>query len=123
MMRPYVEIPDLRDLVLEESYVLGITAIPGGVIIEADLVLTPDHAEYRPPAPGEQYCFRRGRLMFKGVTRLLWSSSGNPPAVDSSGEVDYGQIDSFEWDDAGSLLEGGWGRMQIISSTIEVTLD
>ncbi|NYG58748.1 hypothetical protein BJ980_001671 [Nocardioides daedukensis] len=122
MMRPYIEVPKLRDFLLEESYVLGITAIPGAVTFELDLVLTPDHADYRAPAPDEQYCFRRGLLVFKGVTRLLWSNSGNPPAVDSSGEEDYGQIDSFEWDDAGALLEGGWGRMEIVSATIEVAL-
>ncbi len=121
-MRPYVEIPQLRDLVLEESYVLGVTATPGAVTIEVDLVLAPDHTEYRPPVPGEQYCFRRGSLLFKGVTRLLWSNSGSPPAIDSSGEEDHGQIDSFEWDDAGALLEGSWGRMQIVSSSIEVNL-
>lgn len=121
-MRPYVEISQLREVLLEESYVLDIAATPGAVRFELDLVLTPDHAEYRPPAPGEQYCFRRGSLVFKGVTRLLWSNSGNPPAVDSSGEEDYGQIDSFEWDDSGALLEGGWGRMEIVSSIIEVAL-
>lgn len=121
-MRRYVEISQLRDVLLEESYVLGIAATPGAVRFELDLVLTPDHAEYRPPAPGEQCCFRRGSLVFKGVTRLLWSNSGNPRAVDSSGEDDYGQIDSFEWDDAGALLGGGWGRMEIVSSIIEVAL-
>ncbi len=121
-MRPYVEISQLRDFLLEESYVLGITAIPGAVTFELDLVLTPDHAEYRPPALNEQYCVRRGSMVFKGVTRLLWSNSGNPPAVDWSGEEDYGQIDSFEWDEAGALLEGSWGRMEIVSSIIEVAL-
>lgn len=121
-MRPYVEIAQLRELLLEESYVLGITAIPGKVTFELDLVLTPGHGEYSPPGPGQQYCSRRGLLVFEGVTRLLWSQAGNPPAVDASGEADYGQIDSFEWDDAGALLEGSWGRMEIVSSSIEVAL-
>lgn len=121
-MHPYVEIAQLRELLLEESYLLGITAVPGKVTFELDLVLTPGHAEYSAPKPGEQYCVRRGVLVFEGVSRLLWSHSGNPPAVDASGEVDYGQIDSFEWDDVGALLEGSWGRMEIVSSSVEVAL-
>ncbi len=121
-MRPYVEIAPLSELLLEESYVLGITATPGKVTFELDLVLTPGHPEYAAPKPAEQYCYRRGYLVFKEVTRLLWSQSGSPPAVDASGEVDYGQIDTFEWDDAGALLEGSWGRMEVVSSSVEVDL-
>ena len=121
-MRPYIEMAPLSELLLEESFVLGITAIPGEVRFELDLVLTPGHPDYVPLKPAEQYCFRRGFLVFKGVTRLLWSHLGNPPAIDASGEVDYGQIDSFEWDDSGSLLEGSWGRMEIVSSSVEVDL-
>ena len=119
-MRPYVDIPQLGDLLLEESYVLGITASPGKVTFDLDL--TPGHAEYVSPKPSEQFCVRRGLLVFNGVTRLLWSHSGNPPATDASGEADYGQIDSFEWDDSGALLEGSWGRMEIVSSSVGVVL-
>lgn len=121
-MRPYTEIPQLRDLLLEESYVLGITAVPGSVGFSLDMVLTPEHPDYRPPTAREQYCFRRGQLTFTGVSRLLWSSSGNPPAVDASGEEDFGQVDTFVWDEAGQVLEGSWGRMEILSSSIEVLL-
>jgi hypothetical protein len=121
-MRPYVEILQLRELVLEESYVLGITAIPGEVTFELDVVLAPGHAQYSPPTQGEQCCFRRGFLSFKVVTRLVWSNSGSPPAVDASGEADYGHIDSFEWDEAGAVLDGDWGRMEVVSSSVEVTL-
>lgn len=122
VMRPYTEIGPLSELLLEESYVLRITATPGEVRFELDLVLTPGHPDFTPPKPAEQYCFRRGFLVFKGVTRLLWSHPGNAPAVDATDEVDYGQIDSFEWDDAGALLEGSWGRMEIVSSRVEVDL-
>jgi hypothetical protein len=44
-MRPYTEIEALRDLVIEESYVLAITATPGQVQFELDLVLTPRHPD------------------------------------------------------------------------------
>lgn len=70
-MRPYTDIAPLSCILLEESYVLGITATPGEATGRLDLVLTPNHPEYRLPGPGEQYCFRRGLLGFKGVTRLL----------------------------------------------------
>jgi len=122
MMRPYHELAPLRGLLLEESYVLGIIALPGEVTFKLDLVLTADHPDYGPPAAGDQFCFRSALMTFKGVSRLLWSSSGSHPAVDASGEEDYGHVDSFEWDEVGHVLEGDWGRIEIICSTIEVQL-
>lgn len=122
MMRPYYELPSLRGLLLEESYVLDIVAHPGEVSFMLDLVLTPDHPEHGPPKPGDQFCFRRAVLTFNGVGRLLWSNSGSPPARDASGEEDFGHVDSHEWDDAGHVLEGDWGRMEIVCLNVEVRL-
>jgi hypothetical protein len=40
-MQPYTGIDGLPDIVLEESYVLGISATPGQVVFTMDFVLTP----------------------------------------------------------------------------------
>lgn len=122
MMRPYSDLPSLAGLLLEESYVLDIEAHPGRIVFAMDLVLTVDHPEYRAPLPGEQYCYRKGELRFQDVTRSTWVGQGQPPARDASGEIDYGHIDAFEWDGSGSLLEGGWGRMEVLADRVEVVL-
>lgn len=121
-MKPYTDIEVLSGIFLEESWVLGITAVPAKLSFHLDAVLTPDHPEYHPPAPGEQYCYRDGVLEFRGVSRLVWSVSVIRPAVDASGERDFGNIDSFEWDDAGAVLEGSWGSIEVIYSEISLTL-
>ena len=60
-MQPYTGIDGLQDIVLEESYVLGITATPGQLVFTMDFVLTRDHPLFRPFNPAETYeCFRRG---------------------------------------------------------------
>jgi hypothetical protein len=43
-------------------------------------------------------------------------------AHDAQGETDFGSIDSFEWDEAGFVLEGGWGRLEILATEVNVTL-
>lgn len=121
-MRTYQDIPSLAAILLEESYVLDIEAHPSSVEFMVDFVLTQKHSEYRPPNPGESYCYRRGWIRFSGVTRCLWSNQGAPPATDATGEVDFGNIDSFEWDRSGYSLEGDWGRMELIAKQIGVRL-
>jgi hypothetical protein len=110
---PYQVISGLDDVYFEDSYVLAITARPGRVVISLDLVLTPQHPEYRPPAPGEQHCYRRAELVFEGVRQLWWRSSNAPPASDASGELDLGNIDSFTVGENRYHLEGDWGSMDV----------
>ena len=119
----YDEIPSLAAILLEESYVLDIEAHPASVQFSVDFVLTPEHPEYCPPGADESYCCRRGWLRFSGVTRCLWANQGAPPARDATGEVDYGNIDSFAWDTASYLLEGDWGHMELIAERLEVHLE
>jgi hypothetical protein len=123
MMRPYTELPGLADIYLEDSYVLGIAARPTELRFLLDLVLTPSHERYRPPSPGEQYCYRKGELIFKGVTRLLWADQGAPPARDASAELDYGNIDGYEWDESSHRLYGGdWGGIDVVADAVTVKL-
>jgi hypothetical protein len=121
-VRPYTELPDLAEIVLEESYVLGITAEPGTVTFDIDFVLTRDHSEYVEPSPSERECFRRGSMRLSGVRRLTWDAQGAPPATDATGEQDFGHIDSFEWEDGKFLLHGDWGRLEAEADKIETTL-
>jgi hypothetical protein len=124
-MKPYTDIDGLQDIVLEESYVLGITATPGQVVFTMDFVLTRDHPLFRPFNPAETYeCFRRGELRFQDVTSLQWSGQGAPPARDATGELDWGHIDYFEWKPGCYRLEGegDWGIMEVTGDNIQVTV-
>jgi hypothetical protein len=121
-MRPYTELRDLDEVVLEESYVLGIRAEPAALTLDVDFVLTPKHPEYVSPPPSETECFRRGTLRFAGVQRLTWAKQGTPPAVDASGEQDFGHIDSLEWEEGRFVLSGDWGRLDVEAEGVHVSL-
>jgi hypothetical protein len=120
--RSYEELNGLAEIVLEESYVLGVAAQPGELTFEVDFALTQEHPAYAPPPPSETECFRRGTLRFVGVERLVWEGQGAPPAIDASGESDFGHIDSFEWEDGRYVINGDWGRIEATAGAVEVGL-
>jgi hypothetical protein len=121
-MRPYVELPGLSEIVLEESYVLDVRAAPGELIFDVDFVLARDHPAYAPPPPSQVECFRRGSLRFTGLERLVWDDQGKPPAIDASGERDFGHIDSFEWEGGRYFLSGDFGRIDAEAKGVDVVL-
>jgi hypothetical protein len=112
----------LSEVVLEESYVLTISVTPASIEFGGDFVLGPRHSSYREPASGETGCFVRGTLTFLGVRSLLWEHQGAPPALDASGEIDYGHIDDFRWDDNAYELAGEWGQMSIVAAGLDLVL-
>jgi hypothetical protein len=119
-VRPYIELAGLADLVLEESFVLGIVATPTRVTFDVEFALTPSHPAYVPPPPDENGAYRRGQIRFVGVRRLLWADQGVRPATDATGEIDYGHIDDMRRDGETFELEGDWGRMTIEAQGVEV---
>lgn len=123
-MKPYAEIAEFSSFYLEDSYVLGITATPGYLRLDLDIVLTTDHPEYNRDHPGEQHCYRRGYLNFQGVTHLLWEGQGIRPASDADGEVDYGNVDSWTIEDGNRhLIVGDFGQISLVARTAEIVLD
>lgn len=119
-MKPYTDIASLRDLVLEESFVLGISATPSCVTMDVEFALTPDHPAYVQPPSDENETYRRGQIRFVGVRRLMWDHQGGPPATDATGAIDYGHVDDLRWEGGTFELEGDWGRMKIEAGSIEV---
>lgn len=123
MPNPYTSRPGLTEIYLEDSYVLAIEARPGQLRFTLEFVLTPRHPDYRPPRQDEQHCYRRGELIFGGVTALRWTGQGSPPARDATGEIDYGNIDTYEWDAASDRLTGEWGRIEVTAASVSVELN
>jgi hypothetical protein len=123
-MSGYTSIPGFEDIYLEDSWILGIRAEPGSVFLDLDVVLNESHPAYAPPMPGEQYCYRRGAIRFEHVDSLTWTRQTMVvPAIDASGEPDFGSIDEFEIGQGQYTIEGDFGRLEITSSrpTIELT--
>ncbi len=123
-MSSYSEIDEFSSYFLEDSYVLAIMAKSGSMILNLEVVLTPEHPDYSADHPGEQHCYRRGRLVFSGVTDLNWKGQGVQPARDASGELDYGGIDSWLVESGGRhRLEGDFGVIEVIASRAEILLE
>jgi hypothetical protein len=120
--RPYTEVPGLREIVLEESFVLASTAGPGVLRLDLDALLTDRHEAYGPPRPGEWGCFVRAVLRFDGVKSLTWDEQGGRPAVDATGEIDYGHVDAMTWRGRRFELEGEWGTIVVVANVPSVTM-
>jgi hypothetical protein len=71
-LKSYTTLNVLSDLVLEESWILEVTARHGSLVFTADFVMTADHPDYAPPLPDEVFSYFRGSLVFPGVTELKW---------------------------------------------------
>ena len=113
----------LRDLYLDDSYVLDIQASRGLLAITMEFALAPDHPSYSPALPGEQYCYRKGVLVFEGVTELNWTGQLTSwPSQDPDGSIDYGNIDALVIDGNHYTLEGGLGTIDLHATSIRVTL-
>ena len=118
---------DLTYVYLEDSWILDVTPTEYALRFVIEAVLTPEHAEYHPAKPGEQHCYRAGILMISSAQPISFEGSGAPPAIDASGEVDYGNIDTFtgiDWDGTAAWeLTGGWGRAIVKQPTVVLTLN
>jgi hypothetical protein len=119
-MASYEALRGLEHLYLEDSWVLGVYESDKSITFDLDAVLTEQHPDWHPPQPGEQYAYSRLALVFPGIRRIEWLDRGGPPAVDASGEHDWGNIDSFLLDNGVYELEGGWGHVRLESEAPQV---
>lgn len=121
-MTDYQALPGLRDVYLEDSWVLSIACDETALVIDVDFVLMASHPRYQVPLSGEQYCYRRGSIRFEGVTDLSWTGRGAAPAVDASGGADFGSFDEFTVAGDTYSIAGDFGRIVLTSSPPEVGL-
>ena len=119
-MSEYTELAALRDVVLEESWILGVIASPTRLSFTADFVMTVAHSRYSPPSPDEVFSYFRGEMIFSGVSALSWTAQGDPPAIDAAGTVDWGHIDSMSFEGHHFQLEGDWGRIEVTALEVRI---
>ena len=113
---------ELRDVYLEDSWVLALRQVDGQLTFDLDAVLTESHPRYQVPKPGEQYDYLRAELVVTGEDVLL-ELSGAQPARDATGQTDIGHIDAWHTDAAGwSTLEGDWGSACVLGARVRLSL-
>ena len=117
----YTHLPGLSDIFLEESWVLNVEVGPGYVCFVIEAVLTDSHPMYEPCHPGEQFYYRKSTWKFCVVRSVAWTM-GSKPAVDASGELDYGHIDEVIIEHPAYTIIGDLGEMKIISSEPKLVL-
>lgn len=69
-MIDYTALPSLAGVYLEDRNVLEISESRDRLVFDLDAVLTPEHAAYHPPRPGEQYRYAHARLVFSYVEHI-----------------------------------------------------
>jgi hypothetical protein len=101
----------LRELYLEDSYVLEIIEGTRDLTFRMEFVLREGHPRYRAPKPNEQYCYERGELTFQDVSELRWLERNDVLSFDATGERDLGNIDQLYREDGRYTASGDWGRV------------
>src|SRR5215217_9049321 len=66
----YTDFPELINVYLEDSFVLGIQEESDFLSLSIEAVLTPENPNYHPPLPGEQYCYMDADLVIDGATSI-----------------------------------------------------
>jgi hypothetical protein len=119
----YAAFEDLKDIYLEDSWVLTVDAAECTVAFALDAVLTPDHRGYAAPEPGQQYCYRTATLVLSSDTPIAYDMRGQRPHLDPDGSTDLGNIDTFDPIGRGSWrLTGDWGRITIAHPRVTLTM-
>ncbi|MEN3156870.1 hypothetical protein ABC502_00640 [Alkalimonas sp. NCh-2] len=114
-MSKYYEWGVFKNIYLEDSFVLRIDESEEEISFTVDAVLTEKHPKHAPPSQYEQYCYKKARIVFKGLKSVRWLEKNSMLFTDADGSEDYGNIDSFELSSEGYRLLGDWGEAIICS--------
>jgi len=114
-MKGYEHLPGFEHLYLEDSWVLGVHESADELRFDVEAVLTEDHPNWHPRKVDEAYAYKRLAVVFLRPREVTWlERMTGPPAVDASGEIDYGNIDVFRWDGDLFDLQGDWGHVRVV---------
>lgn len=113
----YFHLEKLQNIYLEDSFVLDINITDTFISFYIDFVLCENHPQYTLPKTSERYCFKKGFLTFKNYHSYNWVNKNMRPSYDLNNQIDYGNIDSYYYENDAHYLEGDWGEMIIYTST------
>ncbi|MBI6669919.1 hypothetical protein B1F73_25990 [Pseudomonas syringae] len=118
----YHEIQELSNFYFGDSYVLAIEEDIRSLTFKLEAVVLESHPMYEKPVTSEQYCYRKISLCFLNVDSFEWIDRRFIAFSDSSGETDYGNIDSFSSSDDGYTLSGDWGKVIVNGKAIKMAV-
>jgi hypothetical protein len=91
----YEYLPELGGTYLEDSYFLGAVVEGGNLRLKLLFALTSDHANYAPPKPGEQHCYREGNIVLEQPSIVEWRAGKPTITQDLDGTLDFGSIQLY----------------------------
>lgn len=121
-MQSYENIDFLQAVYLEDSYVTSIKADEMTLEFEVELVLKPEHACFRTPIGNEEYCYKSATLKFENATSIRWKRIIMKASIDKELSIDFGNIDSFTFDDDTFYLEGDWGEVEVSGGQVALII-
>jgi hypothetical protein len=116
-MTNYTDFPDLANVYLEDSFVLGVEETPTSLSFRLEAVLTRSHPHYHQPQPDEAHCYADAVLTIADATKIEWVARSSQTSRDVTGEEDLGNIDSLQRHDDRYEISGDWGHVRIYSTT------
>ena len=116
----YYDLPKLKNLYLEDSYIIDIKQGDKYIEFLIEAVLTEEHPLYHPPLPDEQYCYQNVKLRFLNFDKAIWIEKKDIYNIDVNKEIDQGNIDYFYKFDNYFYLEGEWGKLKILGTLTSI---
>lgn len=119
-MNNYYNIKCLNHIYLEDSFVISILESESELIFNMEFVLCESHELYLTPKVGERYCYKSGKLVFSICKGIRWLEKNIRTFISADGTLDYGNIDSFLYEDDLIFISGDWGEVELTSKMIKV---
>lgn len=123
-MKRYFDIEILKDVYLEDSYILDIDDTNSNYFeMKLELVLKESHPLYSTPLKEEQYCYVDALISFFNIRSVKWNEKNINNSQLKKVEGDYGNVDSFLIDQNKIKIFGEIGNVEILierDSIIEV---
>ncbi len=116
-----MSVQHIEHIYFPDSYVLSIEAKPYIFTMAFDFVLTPQHPFYSDIHPDDRHCYRRGSISIKNFKNFEWRNEmSSPPATDATGEIDFGNLDSFQYTNGVYAFEGDWGIIRVTGGELNL---
>lgn len=120
----WTELREFKGTDLPKSFVLSWGMEAESLIIDVDLLLTPEHVFYEIPRPAEKACFRPALIEFPWCTRVANHDDSKAQSVmDALESLGIGRIDGLRRTGEGRYeLTGQFGIIDILAERPMVRL-
>lgn len=113
----YYSFQGFENVFLEDSFVLNIKTSQILAEFLVEIILTEKHRLYSKPKPNEVYCYKKAKISFPKIENIVWIEVNICPSIDANNEVDFGNIDSFFYENDFYNISGDWGEVKIQSQS------